>query len=803
MAEMDARLAQLHEQLDSMDCSTFLPSPQPRTIASGSTTLGTRVHRRAPAALLQRLQTFRPSTWFGKPDSLSAPACAARGWCNTGHDLLTCEYCGRKLSCKLPANLASSAGAALVAKYTSSLSSSHEEACPWATFTVDPCQPSFPVSTNVRLAADFHTRQQGLVSLDRVPPVAATTPGSLLSATTTPAAAAGDGGVVAAGGAARKEGSSSSRTAEAAAEAVGALSQALADLLQLQPQQLAAASSSSSGSSRGQVVLLRPQQVPTLLSLLGWQVQQLLPGVSNAGAPAGTSHPSILPHLITRAPSPDLHHQQQQQAQQQQVAAANCCLSCGLCGAKVPLWSYCKTGPLYLTTLARQAAAQGMLQCASHLTASASGAAAAAGGAAAGPAEAGGDAGGPIMGTPPAAGGGRMQAPRSSSLPPLPPSHHSLHRGPSPQPSSTPVAAGGGAATGGGEGRQGTPGASGSPTAAVAIAMHQTIAGGALVSPRVSPTAAAGPFGSHPAPSFADAAAAADDGGEDGADAGELPAFGLAALAAQESAARRRSGSPGVTQVGSPGDGSGAARAPPGKRGREEGGGAASPAAAHSGAVGGAADAPGAAAGGHAGGSNSSSKRPRRSFSPLDSSAVQSALGLADAPRPSSAVPASALLQQPSLLGPATVADAELGAEGVDGGLTAAGIDLFDPVGAHRSWCPWVATPGSPSSSFLTAADAMEGSQGSGSRGGGSSSRRGQFRLEQLQLGGAPGWVQALVAVAQQQAAFSSRGRAGGGRGGGGGVRGVGGAQQQQEEEEDSGQVMARASWVLQALGDV
>ena len=45
--------------------------------------------------LYQRLRSYRSSTWFGKPQAVSALVCASRGWQNTDVDVLTCEVIGR------------------------------------------------------------------------------------------------------------------------------------------------------------------------------------------------------------------------------------------------------------------------------------------------------------------------------------------------------------------------------------------------------------------------------------------------------------------------------------------------------------------------------------------------------------------------------------------------------------------------------------------------------------------------------------------------------------------------------------
>lgn len=41
--------------------------------------------------LLHRLQSFRSSTWFAKPEGITPSQCARHGWLNTGLDTLGCE----------------------------------------------------------------------------------------------------------------------------------------------------------------------------------------------------------------------------------------------------------------------------------------------------------------------------------------------------------------------------------------------------------------------------------------------------------------------------------------------------------------------------------------------------------------------------------------------------------------------------------------------------------------------------------------------------------------------------------------
>lgn len=45
----------------------------------------------------RRLETYKPITWFAKPESVGPIPCALRGWVNQACDTLCCEYCNTTL----------------------------------------------------------------------------------------------------------------------------------------------------------------------------------------------------------------------------------------------------------------------------------------------------------------------------------------------------------------------------------------------------------------------------------------------------------------------------------------------------------------------------------------------------------------------------------------------------------------------------------------------------------------------------------------------------------------------------------
>lgn len=85
------------------------------------------------AALLERIRTFRPSTWSYKPAPLSPLACALLGWTNTGRDRLSCVTCRQSWLVLAPSSKlwADAAGKRLMDEHATSLKSKHAPHCPW------------------------------------------------------------------------------------------------------------------------------------------------------------------------------------------------------------------------------------------------------------------------------------------------------------------------------------------------------------------------------------------------------------------------------------------------------------------------------------------------------------------------------------------------------------------------------------------------------------------------------------------------------------------------------------------------
>ena len=82
---------------------------------------------------ISRLSSFRPATYFGKPDSIAPPVCARHGWRNTALDMLTCvnEKCSATVCFRIDDGHSDEELESLAAVYRKQLSEAHKSFCHW------------------------------------------------------------------------------------------------------------------------------------------------------------------------------------------------------------------------------------------------------------------------------------------------------------------------------------------------------------------------------------------------------------------------------------------------------------------------------------------------------------------------------------------------------------------------------------------------------------------------------------------------------------------------------------------------
>ncbi|BDA42042.1 probable nuclear-interacting partner of ALK at N-terminal half [Coccomyxa sp. Obi] len=122
--------------------------------------------------LLRRLHSFKSSTWFCKPPGAGPMECARRGWVNHSMDMLSCEFCGARLSLPLPPTLPPEEVTKIGREFSERLASAHDTGCPWVTSACDPSLAQFPPLDRSLVAADFAAREIAVGRLNVLPPIA-------------------------------------------------------------------------------------------------------------------------------------------------------------------------------------------------------------------------------------------------------------------------------------------------------------------------------------------------------------------------------------------------------------------------------------------------------------------------------------------------------------------------------------------------------------------------------------------------------------------------------------------------------
>lgn len=230
--------------------------------------------------LFRRLRTFKPSTWFAKPDAISARECARRGWTNVGADTLSCECCGAMVSCPIPPQLLPDEAAKTAERYAAQLADGHERACPWRGAVCSLSLLAFPQLPRSAVGLDFAERGAALGRVLALPPLA---PAALTSLT---------GGAL---------GPAVARLIEAGPDSVTATQNAA----QPTPQRTAASPALTAGAATCDSEAF--QKRLRTLTLCGWTLEAL---AGEGGEPSS------------------------------RVGPESAMLSCTLCGARAGLWTY-------------------------------------------------------------------------------------------------------------------------------------------------------------------------------------------------------------------------------------------------------------------------------------------------------------------------------------------------------------------------------------------------------------------------------------------------------------------------------
>ncbi|DBA96619.1 TPA: hypothetical protein ACH3X1_015480 [Trebouxia sp. C0004] len=121
--------------------------------------------------LLNRLKTFRPRSWFGRPLQVNATSCARHGWINSGPDTLKCEFCGECMDLPIRPKWSAQQIQKAADEYAGRLVSGHATSCPWRDTVCDAKLGKFPKLPARDVYIDFEQRYARLDGLSHLPPL--------------------------------------------------------------------------------------------------------------------------------------------------------------------------------------------------------------------------------------------------------------------------------------------------------------------------------------------------------------------------------------------------------------------------------------------------------------------------------------------------------------------------------------------------------------------------------------------------------------------------------------------------------
>ncbi|KAG8740734.1 hypothetical protein FRC10_003939 [Ceratobasidium sp. 414] len=137
---------------------TFAPPPLV------ATPIPVPLYRPASAPdFLDRLSTFKLSTYRDKPPAIDAVAAARCGWRNEGgKDRLACNVCGAAWIVGPTTGMTREAASALIARHVTSLVEGHKTSCPWRLRQCDPNIYRLPLKSSSALVRDIIKRATAL-----------------------------------------------------------------------------------------------------------------------------------------------------------------------------------------------------------------------------------------------------------------------------------------------------------------------------------------------------------------------------------------------------------------------------------------------------------------------------------------------------------------------------------------------------------------------------------------------------------------------------------------------------------------
>ncbi|PCH42491.1 zf-C3HC-domain-containing protein [Wolfiporia cocos MD-104 SS10] len=133
--------------------------------SSGSPAPSVEYRPSSMQSFLQRLVTFKLTTYANKPPAIDAVAAARCGWMNDGKDRLVCGICDVAWVVAGRAGLSRDAANALVEKQKAQLVEMHKDRCPWKTRQCDASIYRIPLQAPLAMAREIKSRALALDSV--------------------------------------------------------------------------------------------------------------------------------------------------------------------------------------------------------------------------------------------------------------------------------------------------------------------------------------------------------------------------------------------------------------------------------------------------------------------------------------------------------------------------------------------------------------------------------------------------------------------------------------------------------------
>lgn len=104
---------------------------------------------------LERLATYKLTTYRDKPSEINAVAASKAGWVNDGKERLVCNFCSASWAVAATAGMNREAAATLIEKQRSSLVANHKDFCPWKRAQCDGTATRRSHASDARLTITF------------------------------------------------------------------------------------------------------------------------------------------------------------------------------------------------------------------------------------------------------------------------------------------------------------------------------------------------------------------------------------------------------------------------------------------------------------------------------------------------------------------------------------------------------------------------------------------------------------------------------------------------------------------------